>query len=79
MCGVSWSWKRDSSSATHSGGSGERPTAERQADVARGLGPEPGRDETCAISDVVVVLPLVPVIAMYRVPGSARNPRSTSA
>jgi hypothetical protein len=39
----------------------------------------PAADITCAISDVVVVFPLVPVIPMHRVCRSARNPTSTSA
>ena len=39
----------------------------------------PPAASTCAISEVVVVLPLVPVMPMHRVPRSARNPMSTSA
>ena len=72
--GVSWSWKDDSSSANQSGGEAERATSQSGRPMLPAVSARmPPVASRCAVSEVVVVLPLVPVIPMHRVPRSARK------
>ncbi len=80
-CGTSWSWNELSSSASQSGGSGASATSQSGRPMLPAVSARsPAAAIAWAMSDVVVVLPLVPVIPTQRVRfPSARNPTSTSA
>ena len=61
---MSCSWKLDSSSASQSGGSALRATSQTGRPMLPAVSARtPAAVIRCPISDVVVVLPLVPVIA----------------
>ena len=67
-CGTSWSWNELSSSASQSGGSGASATSQSGRPMLPAVSARsPAAAIAWAMSDVVVVLPLVPVMPTQRV------------